>query len=125
VPVDSLAGAQGQPDSLAGTQGLSSEQVAKIEENRREALARKNLKEAQDADNKRAKWSCIICCDEMSKDDERLALPCGHTFHKECVTKYAKLKEIPLEKACPMRCSRSSAVAITIMEAEKDADSLL
>ena len=50
---------------------------------------------------------CVICQDRLMSEQSRLAMPCGHAFHEECVRKYAECKQIPLEEACPMRCHRS------------------
>ena len=38
---------------------------------------------------------------------ENTSLPCGHTFHTECITRYAECKRCGLAQACPYRCHRS------------------
>jgi hypothetical protein len=52
--------------------------------------------------------TCVICQERLMSEQSRLAMPCGHAFHEECVRRYAECKQIPLREACPMRCHRSS-----------------
>ena len=106
---------------------MSSEEIARIAKNRQDALMRKNMKVAE-----KSSWECTVCHQEMAVEEKRTSLLCGHTFHTECVTKYANKKQIPLEQACPMRCHRSSsasssfgALAIAVDEAEAVADDLV
>ena len=106
---------------------MSSEEIARIAKNRQDALMRKNLKAAE-----KSTWECTVCHQEMTVEEKRTSLLCGHTFHTECVTKYANVKQIPLDQACPMRCHRSSsasssfgALAIAVDEAEAVASDLV
>ena len=51
---------------------------------------------------------CVICRDDITPGGDVTyvtSLPCGHTFHTECITKYADCKGIDLERACPYRCN--------------------
>ena len=69
---------------------------------------------------------CVICQSEMKVEEERLALPCAHTFHKECIEKYAVCKGIPVEQACPCGASSSSPQPRVdlVAQTEVEADSL-
>ena len=108
---------------------MSSEEIARIAKNRQDALMRSNLKVAE-----KSTWECTVCHQEMTVEEPRTSLLCGHTFHTECVTKFATIKNLPLEQACPMRCHRSSSasldqgikttLAIAVDEAEADAGDL-
>jgi len=49
-----------------------------------------------------------------------------HTFLTECVMKYAQVKNIPLEQACPLRCHKSAmTIASAVDEAEGAANSIM
>ena len=48
---------------------------------------------------------CIICRADMLLEESRLALPCGHVFHEDCIQRYAECKHCPIEHACVFRCS--------------------
>jgi len=54
---------------------------------------------------------CIICQDDMVHKQARLALPCGHVYHEECIRKYADCKNCLLEYACVFRCLQMPEVA--------------
>jgi hypothetical protein len=41
--------------------------------------------------------SCSICMEEYNKENPQFFLPCAHTFHKECVTKWTTD-----HNSCPM-----------------------
>jgi len=43
------------------------------------------------------KSSCSICQDDYNEGDRILNLPCKHTFHKNCVTKW-----LTMHNSCPM-----------------------
>ena len=44
----------------------------------------------------------------MLNTESRLALPCGHVFHQECIQRYAGGKNCLLEFACVYRCMQPS-----------------
>ena len=48
---------------------------------------------------------CVICRADMLLEESRLALPCGHVFHEDCIQRYAECKNCPIEHACVFRCS--------------------
>ena len=48
--------------------------------------------------------NCVICRDNMLNTESRLALPCGHVFHQECIQRYAEYKKCSMELACVYRC---------------------
>ena len=41
----------------------------------------------------------------MLLEESRLALPCGHVFHEDCIQRYAECTNCPIEHACVFRCS--------------------
>lgn len=43
--------------------------------------------------------TCVICLGEFNQGDEVAQLPCGHTFHEECVGKW-----LLRQTRCPLRC---------------------
>lgn len=43
--------------------------------------------------------TCIICLSDFKPEDEILQLPCDHTFHTECITKW-----LSRSRHCPLRC---------------------
>uniref|UniRef100_A0A7S1LY06 RING-type domain-containing protein n=1 Tax=Alexandrium catenella TaxID=2925 RepID=A0A7S1LY06_ALECA len=43
--------------------------------------------------------TCIICLSDFKPEDEILQLPCNHTFHTECITKW-----LSRSRHCPLRC---------------------
>lgn len=47
--------------------------------------------------------TCSICCDEYKADDHLLSLPCGHHFHRHCVTHWLYQKN-----CCPVCRSKTS-----------------
>ena len=44
-----------------------------------------------------AEPECAVCMCELEKGDEMGQLPCGHTFHKECIVEW-----LHNEASCPM-----------------------
>ena len=42
----------------------------------------------------------------MLNTESRLALPCGHVFHQECIQRYAEYKKCSVELACVYRCTQ-------------------
>ena len=48
---------------------------------------------------------CVICRDVMLPDQEVESLACAHTFHTECIYKYAECKGCDVVMACPYRCN--------------------
>ena len=48
---------------------------------------------------------CVICHADLLLEESRLALPCGHVFHEDCIQRYAECKHCPIEHACVFRCS--------------------
>ena len=89
------------PSAASTASQLSPQQLEIIERRRQEALAKKHEREASQ------KVECVVCKQPMLLSEERLALPCAHTFHTICITRYAKSKGFTLQEACPMRCHRS------------------
>ena len=37
---------------------------------------------------------CIICLDNMKKDDDIIIIKCGHKYHKTCLMKWFNKKKI-------------------------------
>ena len=37
---------------------------------------------------------CIICLDNMKKDDDIIIIKCGHKYHKPCLMKWFNKKKI-------------------------------
>ena len=50
----------------------------------------------KDLDNKIIK-DCIICFNEINKEDDIIILPCKHFYHKECISKWFETS-----KTCPI-----------------------
>ena len=48
---------------------------------------------------------CVICRADMLLEESRLALPCGHVFHEDCIQRYVECTNCPIEHACVFRCS--------------------
>ena len=46
-----------------------------------------------------------ICRAYMLLEESRVALPCGHVLHEDCIQRYAECKTCPIEHACVFRCS--------------------
>ena len=42
----------------------------------------------------------------MLFEESRLALPCGHVFHEDCIQRYVECTTCPIEYACVFRCSQ-------------------
>ena len=42
--------------------------------------------------NSNKKQECIICKDKLCKEQEVYILPCGHIFHKDCISTWLKKK---------------------------------
>ena len=40
------------------------------------------------------------------------SLPCGHTYHTECITQYAECKGCGLAQACPFKCHQSMTIDV-------------
>jgi len=43
--------------------------------------------------------TCIICLSDFKPEDDILQLPCDHTFHTECISKW-----LSRSRHCPLRC---------------------
>ena len=56
----------------------------------------------------------------MVPQQARLALPCGHVFHEECIRKYADCKNCPVEYACVFRCARMPEVIAEAINLSQD-----
>ena len=50
--------------------------------------------------------TCIVCFSELAVRDRVRSLPCGHTFHTECVDGWWRAPRGPMEAKCPT-CSLS------------------
>ena len=50
--------------------------------------------------------TCIVCFSELAVGDRVRSLPCGHTFHTECVDGWWRAPRGPMEAKCPT-CSLS------------------
>ena len=120
--------------------GLTQQQALNIRNNRAKALARRSQRSRASGsgdpdpalipladrsddepppvsppplrDDSGAPPKCVICQWEMTRADERLALPCAHVFHKACIEDYASCKGIELEEACPFKCRVGQVVTI-------------
>ncbi len=57
-------------------------------------------------DPKRNTRKCAICGDELIPANE-IAIPCGHSFHKQCLT---SLRDFGVSQACPLSPSRDAGV---------------
>ena len=103
--------------------GLTDDQRARIEANRRRALARRARVEAIRVDTAplpdrqpdvelagaaAEAIKCVICQDNLGEDASVVtALPCSHVFHTHCINNWAHSKNLPLEMCCPHKCHRS------------------
>ena len=45
--------------------------------------------------------TCIVCFSELAVGDRVRSLPCGHTFHTECVDGWWRAPRGPMEAKCP------------------------
>ena len=57
--------------------------------------------------------TCVICRDVIVPGisiEDVTSLPCGHTYHTECITQYAECKGCGLAEACPFKCHQSSSI---------------
>mmetsp|Transcript_133568 Transcript_133568/g.415342 ORF Transcript_133568/g.415342 Transcript_133568/m.415342 type:complete len:338 (-) Transcript_133568:34-1047(-) len=52
-----------------------------------------------EADSPKFDPTCIICLSDFKPEDDILQLPCEHTFHTECITKW-----LSRSRHCPLRC---------------------
>eukprot|EP00415_Alexandrium_ostenfeldii_P004323 UN4323 len=78
----------------------SSEELAQPPE--RENFARPRpvkLGQSDEAGMPKFDPTCIICLSDFKPEDEILQLPCNHTFHTECITKW-----LSRSRHCPLRC---------------------
>ncbi len=51
---------------------------------------------------------CKICLSPMRVAESRLAMPCGHTFHAECINKHLETRGLSWETGCPFMCGAAS-----------------
>lgn len=66
----------------------------------RESFARpKPIRLGDSQDGSKFDPTCIICLSDFKSDDEVVQLPCDHTFHTECITKW-----LSRSRHCPLRC---------------------
>ena len=102
-----------EPDQESGMaqsndKKLTEEQLALIEQRRQKALSKKRKRAADTDGPQDSRPQCVICQADMLLAEDRLMLPRGHTFHRECVEKYATKKGVQVEDACPLRCRTTS-----------------
>ena len=53
---------------------------------------------------------CIFCRSALKKEGEEWELerlPCGHTFHKNCLQQNVSISGKPKRESCPYRCHLS------------------
>ena len=132
------------PETVADGQGLTQlgrEATLRIERNRAAALARRaqNLEvqrgdpstglvqevlastQHQSTSPAMPRPMCVICQFGFDYEEEILALPCAHTFHSECIQRWATTRAVGLEASCPLCKSAPPVldVADTIDEVEE------
>lgn len=49
--------------------------------------------------------TCIICLSDFREGEDCIRLPCGHTFHPECIAEW-----LARSQRCPLRCSQGGDV---------------
>lgn len=50
---------------------------------------------------------CKICLSPMRMADHRLAMPCGHAFHADCINKHLEMSGQDWESGCPFKCGQA------------------
>ncbi|CAJ1361615.1 unnamed protein product [Effrenium voratum] len=53
-----------------------------------------------DIDSAKFEPTCVICIAEFQPGEALARLPCGHTFHRECVSEW-----LSQHRKCPLRCA--------------------
>ena len=69
---------------------------------------------------RRSTFECHICKGVMENDENdplRTIAHCMHTFHLECITKWAEHRNKPVDECCPFKCS-VNVDALRAFEAE-------
>jgi hypothetical protein len=57
--------------------------------------------------------TCSICFDGLHERAYEALLPCGHTFHSDCITRWCRTHYLPRTRCCPYKCYRSQTIVVT------------
>ena len=52
--------------------------------------------------------------------EDKTALPCAHAFHTMCIQRWAEVKGVPLQDACPLHPAIAPLVVVDGTEAERE-----
>ena len=115
---EALAKRRARRTSGSGS-GVGSDQPMPLMDQERGDVAAGVLASAQDNERRSAQRhelpTCVICRDVIVPGiniEDVTSLPCGHTYHTECITRYAECKGCGLEQACPLKCHQSMMVDV-------------
>jgi len=84
---------------------LGKDRVALLKNPNKNINKNKKL-ENKKKEEKKEKIKCVICQENIKKNEKCKALLCGHTFHTNCITQW-ELSGQPNSKKCPI-CKRSA-----------------